>query len=300
MSNSQIEIVEVGVRDGLQNDPSMLSTELKLEFIRRLVASGIRRLEAASFVNPKLVPQMADSAAVMAEVPRQDGVRYIGLALNARGLEAALDALCDEVNYVVPATDAFGRRNQNATTEECLETFAKMVGRAKETDTPCSVTITTSFGCPFEGEVPVARVVDVAARAAEIGACEIAIADTIGVATPWDVRERVKAVSAEIAKVPLRLHVHNTRNTGIANAYAAVEEGVRIIDASCGGIGGCPFAPKATGNIATEDLAYMLTRAGFDTGIDLAALLETSKWLESAVAHPIPGLVAKAGLFPAA
>lgn len=298
MSENKIEIVEVGVRDGLQNDPSMLSTEAKLAFIERLLASGLKRLEVASFVNPRLVPQMADSGEVMARVPRQDGVKYIGLALNGRGLKAAIAACCDEVNYVVSATDKFGIRNQNATTDECLATFAELVTIAKAANVPCSVTITTSFGCPLEGEVPVARLVSVATRAAEIGASEIAIADTIGVATPWDVKSRVKAVQKVIGAIPLRLHVHNTRNTGIANAFAAVEEGLTIIDASCGGIGGCPFAPKATGNIATEDLVYMLDRAGIETGIDLDKLMDTAHWLEREVDHPIPGLVSKAGGFP--
>jgi hydroxymethylglutaryl-CoA lyase len=287
------------VRDGLQNDPSMMSTDGKLEFIDRLLGAGIRRLEVASFVNPRRVPQMADAAEVMARVPRTSGAKYIGLALNGRGLSQAIAAKCDEINYVVSASDGFGVRNQNATTDECLDTFAEMAAGAKDAGVPCSVTITTSFGCPFDGEVPVERLVYVAERAAEIGASEIAIADTIGVATPWDVEERVQAVGSKIGSIPLRLHVHNTRNTGIANVYAAVQSGVSIIDSSCGGIGGCPFAPKATGNIATEDVAYMLERAGFETGVDLSKLIETAHWLESALSHSVPGLVSKAGLFPA-
>ena len=298
MSKGKIEIVEVGVRDGLQNDPAMMSTDGKLEFVDHLLGAGLRRLEVASFVNPRRVPQMADSAEIMARVPRGGGAKYIGLALNARGMEQAIAAKCDEINYVVSASDGFGIRNQNATTDECLATFETMVASAQSAGLPCSVTITTSFGCPFDGEVSVARVARVAARAAEIGASEIAIADTIGVATPWDVETRAKAVMQEIGDVPLRLHVHNTRNTGIANVYAAVQSGVAIIDASCGGIGGCPFAPKATGNIATEDVVYMLERAGFETGIDLEKLIATAEWLEAALDHPVPGQVSKAGGFP--
>jgi hydroxymethylglutaryl-CoA lyase len=298
MDKGKIEVVEVGVRDGLQNDPAMMSTDGKLEFIDRLLGAGLRRIEVASFVNPRRVPQMADSASVMARVPRDKGARYIGLALNDRGMEQAIAARCDEINYVVSASDGFGIRNQNATTKECLETFATMVASARDAGLPCSVTITTSFGCPFDGEVSVERVAQVAARAAEIGASEIAIADTIGVATPWDVEMRAQAVLKEIGDIPLRLHVHNTRNTGIANVYAAVQTGVDIIDASCGGIGGCPFAPKATGNIATEDVVYMLERAGFRTGIDLDELIATAKWLETALDHALPGQVSKAGGFP--
>lgn len=298
MSKGKIEIVEVGVRDGLQNDPAMMSTDGKLEFVDRLLGAGLCRLEVASFVNPKAVPQMADSAEILARVPRRPGAKYIGLVLNARGMEQAIAAKCNEINYVVSASDGFGIRNQNATTDECLATFETMVASAQSAGLPCSVTITTSFGCPFDGEVPLARVARVAARAAEIGASEIAIADTIGVATPWDVETRAKAVMQEIGDVPLRLHVHNTRNTGIANVYAAVQSGIAIIDASCGGIGGCPFAPKATGNIATEDVVYMLERAGFETGIDLEKLIATAQWLEAALDHPVPGQVSKAGGFP--
>ncbi len=298
MSNTRVEIVEVGLRDGLQNDPAMMDTDTKLTFLDKLIDAGLRRMEVASFVNPKRVPQMADSIEIMGRVPRDKGVTYIGLALNDRGLSTAIETKCDEANFVVVASDTFGLRNQNATAEQSLEVFARMVGETKGTSTKPTITIGAAFGCPFDGEVPVDRLAWIAGKAAELGAQEIGIADTIGVATPWDVTKRVKAVQAEIGDVPLRAHFHNTRNTGIANAFAAIEAGVHILDASCGGIGGCPFAPKATGNIATEDLLYMLNRAGIETGIDIEKLIATAQWLEQALDHPIPAQVSKAGLFP--
>lgn len=298
MSDISVEIVDVGLRDGLQNDPAMMNTEGKLEFINRLLDAGIKRMEVASFVNPKKVPQMADSTDLMGLVPRGNGVKYIGLALNDRGLERAIEAKCEEVNFVVVASDTFGKRNQNATTEESLQVFERMVGVAKAADTPCSITIGASWGCPFEGEVPLEKLVNTARRAAELGASEIALADSIGVADPWEVKRRIEAVQAVVGDVPLRCHFHNTRNTGIANSFAAIEAGVRILDASTGGIGGCPFAPKATGNIATEDLLYMLDRAGVQTGVTVEKVIETAKWLENALDHSVPAMVSKAGLFP--
>lgn len=303
MVREKIEIVEVGVRDGLQNDPANASTTMKLEFIDRLLEAGVKRLEAASFVNPRAVPQMADSKDVMARVPRGRGARYIGLALNARGLADAIDAKCDEVNFVVSASDGFGIRNQNADTAETVKRFGEIAEGAREAGIFCSVIVTTAFGCPFDGEISQERLLSVVGDLLDHKPDELAIADTIGVATPWDVKARMGAVQDLLASrgvnVPLRLHVHNTRNTGIANVFAAVEAGVRIIDASCGGLGGCPFAPKATGNISTEDVVFMLERAGFDTGIDLDLLIQTAHWLEEALGHSVPGMVARAGGFPA-
>lgn len=294
-----IEIVEVGPRDGLQNDPALMPTEVKLEFIDRLIDAGVRRMEVASFVNPKLVPAMADSDDIMARVPRDRGVTYIGLALNERGMRRALDTKCDEVNFVMVASEGFGKANQNATPEDTADLFDRIAVLAHDENVPVSVTISVAFGDPFDGEVPIDRVAMLAGRAAEAGAMEIALGDTIGVANPWDVRERVAAVRAAAPKARLRLHFHNTRNTALANIYAAVEAGVDVIDASCGGIGGCPFAPKATGNVATEDVVYMLHRAGFDTGIDLEKMIETARWLEAeGLKHPIASMVAKAGGFP--
>lgn len=294
-----IEIVEVGPRDGLQNDPVLMPTDVKLEFIDRLIGAGVKRMEAASFVHPKLVPAMADSEAIMAQVPRGKGVRYIGLALNERGMRRALDAKCDEVNFVMVASEGFGKRNQNATPEETADLFDKIAVLAHDDGVPVSVTISVAFGDPFDGEVPVDRVAMLAGRAAAAGAVEIALGDTIGVANPWDVRERIDAVRAAAPDARLRLHFHNTRNTAMANIYAAVEAGVDVIDASVGGIGGCPFAPKATGNVATEDVVYMLERGGYDTGLDLSKLIETAKWLETeGLRHPVDSALAKAGGFP--
>ncbi len=298
MSDISVEIVEVGLRDGLQNDPAMMDTEGKLEFIHRLIDAGVRRMEVASFVNPKRVPQMADSTELMGLVPRDKGVKYIGLALNDRGLERAIEAKCEEVNFVVVASDTFGKRNQNATTEESLQVFERMVEVANAANTPCSITIGASWGCPFEGEVPLEKLVQTAKRATELGASEIGLADSIGVADPWEVKRRINAVREVVGEVPLRCHFHNTRNTGIANSFAAIESGIRILDSSTGGIGGCPFAPKATGNIATEDLLYMLDRAGIHTCVNVEKVIEIAKWLEDALDHSVPAMVSKAGLFP--
>jgi hydroxymethylglutaryl-CoA lyase len=295
-----IDIVEVGPRDGLQNDPTLLDTAVKLEFIDRLIEAGVTRIEAASFVNPKLVPAMADSDAIMARVPRGK-CAYIGLALNERGMRRAIDAGCDEINYVMVASDGFGKANQNATPEETADLLDRIAVLAHDAAIPLSATISVAFGDPFDGEVDVARVAALAARAQAAGVSELALGDTIGVATPYDVARAVSAVREAAPKPRLRLHFHNTRNTAIANVYAAVEAGVDVIDASCGGIGGCPFAPKATGNVATEDVVYLLERGGYQTGLDLDALIETARWLEEvALKHSISSALAKAGGFPAA
>jgi len=295
----RIEIVEVGPRDGLQNDPALMSTPVKLEFIDRLIKAGVRRMEAASFVNPKLVPAMADSDTVMQKVPRDAGGRYIGLALNERGMRRATEAACDEINFVLVASEGFGRRNQAASPEESADLLDRVAVLAHDAGTPLSATISVAFGDPFDGEVDEARVVELARRAEAAGAMEIALGDTIGVADPWTVRRRVEAVRAAAPKARLRMHFHNTRNTALANIFAAVEAGVSVIDASTGGIGGCPFAPKAPGNVATEDVVYMLHRGGFDTGLDLDALIETAHWLETdGLQHPVESLLSKAGPFP--
>ncbi len=293
-----IEIVEVGPRDGLQNDPTLLDTGIKLEFIARLVEAGIKRMEVASFVNPKLVPAMADSDAIMAAVPRDQGVKYIGLALNERGVRRALDMGCDEINFVMVASAGFGLKNQKATPDETAALFERIAILAHDENVPIAATLSVAFGDPFDGEVPVAHVAQLAGRAAAAGACEIALGDTIGVADPWDVTARLAAVKAVVGDVPLRVHFHNTRNTALANIHAAITAGVSIIDASCGGIGGCPFAPAATGNVPTEDVVYMLGRGGFETGIDLAKMIDTSHWLAGVLGHEVPSLLAKAGPFP--
>ena len=294
-----MQIVDVAPRDGLQSDPAVVSTDTKVELIERLVAAGITRLEAASFVNPKRVPQMADAEQLMAALPRSDGVSYIGLVMNRRGLDRALAAGVDEVNAVVVCSDTFCERNQGMTTAEALDVWSELAEEAQAAGVVAGVTLAASFGCPYEGEVPVARLVEVAGRAAESGPAEIALADSIGVAVPPDVTERVAAVREVVGDgVALRAHFHNTRNTGFANAVAAVDAGVTVLDSSLGGIGGCPFAPAATGNIATEDLAYLLERMGVQTGLSLEALCESAQWLEQALEHPVPGLLSKAGGFP--
>lgn len=296
----RVQIVEVAPRDGLQNEDRVLGTATKVELIRRLMDAGHTRIEAVSFVHPKRVPQMADAEAVMAAVERRPGVALAGLVLNERGYERAVEAKVDEINYVVVATDTFSQRNQGTTVDEALGLWARIGKRARQDGLFTTVTISAAFGCPFEGDVSVARVAEVAARVAEVGVDELALADTIGVGVPADVTAKLAAVAEAAPGIRLRCHFHDTRNTGLANAYAAVEAGVGVLDASLGGIGGCPFAPAATGNIPTEDLAYMLERMGIDTGVDLPALLPSVEWISEQLGKPVPGMLAKAGLFPPA
>ena len=294
-----IEIVEVGPRDGLQNEKTVLDVGQKLDFIRRLDAAGARRMEVVSFVNPNRVPQMAGAEEVMADLSPDTRLSRIGLVLNMRGWERAVASGCDEANVVVCASDGFGIRNQGASVDEQIAAMHGIAERrAADGGPPISVTFSVAFGCPFDGEVPEDRVVSLAREAANAKVAEIALADTIGVADPWTVRRRVEAVRAVIGDTPLRLHFHDTRNTGLANAFAGVEAGVSILDASCGGLGGCPFAPEATGNIGTEDLVYMLERAGFETSYDLGALIETAKWMSGVLNKPIAASVSRAGVFP--
>lgn len=293
-----IEIVEVGPRDGLQSEPEILSTATKVELVNRLVGAGLRRLEVASFVNPKRVPQMADAEAVMSTLPKKPGVQYVGLVLNRKGFDRARAAGCTEVGLVATATDSFGERNQGSTMEETIRTWEEVAPLAHAAGMRAQITISVAFGCPFEGEVPAARVVEIAQRLASFKPVEIALADTIGVAVPSQVTSLVEEVRTAVGEVPLRCHFHNTRNTGIANAYAAVLAGVSVLDASVGGVGGCPFAPNATGNIGTEDLVYMLSRAGYHTGIDLNKLIDTARWLQEQRGKPVPSMVSKAGGFP--
>ena len=296
-----IEIVEVGPRDGLQNDPVLLSTDMKVEFIGRLVEAGVGRMEVASFVHPKMVPAMADSAEVMALLQRDNGVTHIGLALNERGMRRALDAKCDEINYVMVASPGFGLKNQNATPEQTADLFDRIAVLAHDEGVPVSVTVSVAFGDPFDGEVDLSILPKLAARARQAGAMEFALGDTIGVANPWTVSQVVESVRAECGDMKLRMHFHNTRNTALANIYAAIEAGVDVIDASCAGIGGCPFAPDATGNVATEDVIYMLDRAGFATGIDLDRMIKTAAWLRDvALKHPVESALLRAGGFPPA
>jgi len=295
---SRIEIVEVGPRDGLQNEKVQFSTENKVALIERLIAAGARRIEAVSFVNPTRVPQMADAEAVMAAVPRRANVKYIGLVMNARGFERALACGVDEVNCVVVASDTFNRRNQGVGTDDSIKTLGEIAAAARRANIPLSVVVAAAFGCPFEGEMPMGRLVDVLGKIAEYAPREVALADTIGVGAPNEVTERFAAVKRIMPEAVLRAHFHNTRNTGLANACAAVAAGVTALDASVGGMGGCPFAPAATGNIPTEDLCYMLERMGVDTGLSVPALIEVSHWLEAQLGRGVPALLGRAGMFP--
>lgn len=294
----RVEVVEVGPRDGLQNEDVILGIAERVELIERLVRAGLRRVEVASFVNPRLVPQMADAEAVVAALPDRADVSYIGLVLNERGLERALTTKVDEINFALAATDAFNGRNQNARVAETMTQIESMIPQAHEAGRRVSVTIGVAFGCPYEGEVELRQVVALAERARAAGADEIVLADTIGVADPAAVRTAIDAVRRACPGVQMRCHFHNTRNTGVANAYAAFEEGVAALDSSVGGTGGCPFAPQATGNVATEDLVYMFDRMDVGTGADVRGLIATAAWLSEKLGKPPASMVAKAGAFP--
>lgn len=293
-----IEIVEVGPRDGLQSESDVVPTSGKLELIGKLIDAGLRRIEVASFVNPKRVPQMADAEAVMAGLPRRSDVQYVGLVLNRKGFDRAQAAGCTEIGMVTAATDSFAQRNQGMSADETLRAWEDIAPLAHAAGIRAQITISVAFGCPFEGEVAMQRVVDIASRIAQSQPVEIAIADTIGVAVPTQVTELVDRMRAAAPRMPLRCHFHNTRNTAVANAYAAVLAGVTTLDSSVGGIGGCPFAPDATGNVATEDLVYMLSRSGFKTNIDLYRLIDVARWLQQQRGRPLPGMVSRAGAFP--
>ena len=297
--NPSVEILEVSPRDGLQNEKTVLSTEDKLELVDRAVRAGARRIEVTSFVNPARVPQMADADELMAALPRHEGVSYAGLVMNRRGLDRALAGRVDEIDVVVVATDTFCRRNQGTSTVEACDTAAELVREARAAGIFSTITIGASFGCPFEGEVALDRLREVVQRVVDAGPDELALADTIGVAVPTAVTSRL-ALATEVAgaDVPLRLHLHDTRHTGVANAVAAVESGVRTLDASIGGAGGCPFAPNATGNVATEDLVYLFDRMGVASGLDLDAVTATASWLEERLGKSLPGALLRAGGFP--
>ena len=298
MQRLNIELVEVGPRDGLQSEGVILPTAVKIALIERLIAAGLRRIEVTSFVNPKRVPQMADAEAVLAGLPRREGVSYMGLVLNLRGLERARAAGCDAVGMAVVASETFNRRNQGVGTEESIGAWHEIARAARAAGIAPNVTISAAFGCPFDGEIDPQRVLDIALRCAESEPVEIALADTIGVAVPTQVEDLFGRLRERLPRMPLRAHFHNTRNTGLANVYAAIRSGVRAIDASIGGIGGCPFAPAATGNVPTEDVLYMLDRMGVESGVSIDRLLETAQWIEQQLGKTVPGLLVKAGNFP--
>jgi hydroxymethylglutaryl-CoA lyase len=295
-----IEMVEVAARDGLQNEPGFVPTADKLELIARAVAAGSKRIEVASFVHPGRVPQMADAEAVCAGLPARsaEDVTYIGLVLNKRGALRALETQVHELGAVVSASDGFGMANQGRTSDETADDAIEIIRLAKEQGRSVQATISVAFGCPFDGEIAPSRVADIVRKVAAAGPREIAIADTIGVGVPNQVKAMMAAVKAAAPGMPIRLHFHDTRNTAVANAWAGVEGGATTIDASIAGIGGCPFAPNATGNVATEDVQYMLQRSGVETGLKLEGLIETAKWLSVKMGRTLPGLVSRAGGFP--
>lgn len=301
-----VQIVEVGARDGLQNEPDIVATESKVALITRMIDAGVRRIEVASFVNPKRVPQMADGEAVIAALPDRRDVSYIGLCLNKRGVMRAIESRegnkrgVDEAGCVLVASNTFGERNQGQTIEQGIVENRDMLRLAREHGLVAQVTVSAAFGCPFEGPVPVETVIRCATEMAEAGAEEIALADTIGVGVPAQVSELFGRVREAVgAGVRLRAHFHNTRGTGIANAWAAYEAGVHVLDSSIGGLGGCPFAPKATGNIATEDLVYLLDRSRIESGVELDAAIAVNHWFEGVLGRPLPSMVGRAGPAPA-
>jgi len=296
----KIHIVEVGPRDGLQNDPANLTVDEKLEFIARLEAAGVTRMESGSFVSPKAVPKMADSPAVFSGLTRGGRTRHIALALNETGVRRAIEAKADEINFVLVASETFGRKNQGMSPQDSADMLATCAPLVHEAGIPLSAMISVAFGDPYDGDVDIAVVGNLAAQAQRAGIAELALGDTIGAATPWHVWRAIDRVRIEAPDVTLRMHFHDTRGAGLANVFAAVEVGVDVIDSSCGGIGGCPFAPAATGNVATEDVVWMLERAGYDTGIDLGRMIETAKWLEGVLGHKVASSISRAGVFPIA
>ncbi len=306
MTAAIAELVEVGPRDGLQNEPDIITTPVKLALIDRMIGYGARRLEVASFVHPQRVPQMADAEDVIAGLPDRKDCTYVGLVLNKRGLLRALATReggakdgkgrgIDQVGFVVVASDTFGQKNQGQTIEQGIAESREMLRFARAQDIRAQVTISAAFGCPFEGEVKHETILAIAEAIAEEAPEEIALADTIGVGTPWEAGELFGKLGELLGgRIPMRAHFHNTRGTGIANAWEAWKVGVRIFDASLGGLGGCPFAPRATGNIATEDLIYMMERSGVEMGIDLEAAIAANKWFAQLLGRELPSAVARA------
>jgi isopropylmalate/homocitrate/citramalate synthase len=284
----RVTICDVGPRDGLQNESETLEPAARAEFVNRLATAGVPRVEAASFVRAEAVPQMAGAEEVVAAIDRREGTEYVGLALNVKGYERLVTSGLDRVNFTLAATESFSRRNANQSVEEAQAAAADVIARS---ELPVTLTISVAFGCPFEGRVDPGVVAGIAER---FDSTELVLADTIGVATPSQVRGLVERTSAR------GVHLHNTRNTCYVNAVAALEAGATLFDASCGGLGGCPYAPRATGNIATEDLVYLLTGEGIETGIDLDALVATSQWLERVLGRRLEGQVYRAGTWAGA
>ena len=294
-----INIVEVGPRDGLQSEPEILSTNTKNKFINLAIQAGLKRIEVASFVHPIKVPQMAGAEELIATLPDSDEVSYIGLIMNERGLDRALSTKVHEIGMVVVSTDTYNQKNQGVTTLESIKTWLDISKRAKQHGKVANVMVSSAFGCPYEGEVNLKKVIEICLRVMDGEPAELGIADSIGVAVPNQVEDFFGTLKSTIGdNIPLRCHLHNTRNTGLANAQAAINSGVTFIDSSIGGIGGCPFAPAATGNIPTDDLLYMLSRSNIDTGVSLKKIIAASNWLEDKLGREIPALLPKAGIFP--
>jgi isopropylmalate/homocitrate/citramalate synthase len=283
-----VTICDVGPRDGLQNEEQTLEPSVRAELVNRLAAAGLPKVEAVSFVSAERVPQMAAPEEVVEGIDRRDGVAYAGLVLNEKGYERFAATGLDELHFTLAATEAFNQRNANRSIDESVEELTRI-----RTDSPVSVSISVSFGCPFEGEVDPQKVLRLAEHVTQAGADEVLFADTIGVAVPRQVRELLKGASG--LGVPVGLHLHDTRNTALANAYAGLEAGATLFEASVGGLGGCPFAPRATGNVATEDLVYLFQGEGLETGIDLDAVVGVAEWLEGVLGRPLPGRVYRAG-----
>jgi hydroxymethylglutaryl-CoA lyase len=292
-----VGIVEVSPRDGLQDEDLLVPTPSKVALVERALDAGLTRIEAVSFVRADRVPAMADAEQVMAGIGKRPGVRLAGLVLNERGMERAVAAEVDEVNFVVLASEPFSQRNQGMSVDDALAAWVRVAAAARASDISPTLTLGAAFGCPYQGRVDPDTVRRLAARGARIGPVEIALADTIGCAVPTEVAALVRSI-AEDTGLPVRVHLHNSRNTGFANALAAIDAGAATLDASIGGIGGCPFAPGATGNVATEDLVHLLDRMGIGTGVRLEPLLEAARWLEDVLGHAVPGQVVRSGPFP--
>jgi hydroxymethylglutaryl-CoA lyase len=295
---TSVQLVEVGPRDGLQNESKVLPIPTRREFVERAIRAGLRRLEVAAFVRPDRVPQMAGAEELLAALPRSPDVSYIGLVMNKKGFDRAAQARVDEINVVVLCTDTFGLRNQGTTKDEAVAVWSELAALAHSAGIAASVTLSAAFGCPFEGLVPAADVYELVERVAASGPAEIALADTIGAGVPTQVFELVSGVAELVPHTPIRCHFHNTRNTGYANVVAALQAGATVFDSSLGGIGGCPFAPNATGNVATEDLVYALSRMGVDTGVSLDAAIDAGRWVAGELEIQVPGLVGRASPFP--
>ena len=298
MLPASVTVMEVSPRDGLQNEDVLVSTAQKLQLIDHALASGSKRIEVTSFVHPQRVPQMADAEAVCAGLPQRSDVRYTGLILNERGYRRLRETRLDEAGLVVPVTDTFGERNQGQRVADAVAMAREVIRDGQQTGFPVQVTLAVAFGCPFEGEVPLTNLMAAAEALLEAGPVEIALADTIGVGVPWQVQQTFEALSKLAGDVPLRAHFHDTRNTGIGNAFASLLAGVATLDASIGGIGGCPFAPNASGNIATEDLIYMLNRSDVAHDLAMQPLLDGAAWLEPILGKQLPSMLTKAGDWP--